>query len=95
MINSRTTQIKAFMATLTSNPGWLDASILLSATKAADPAVTLASGKLLENSGDVTVKSKAAEHPVCSKDIRWSFAVFFQPILTPYLHLDTNTGSQA
>ena len=34
-----------------------------SATKAADPAVTLASGKMLETSGDVTVKSKAAGLP--------------------------------
>ena len=36
---------------------------LSSAAKAADPAVTLASGKMLETSGDVTVKSKAAGLP--------------------------------
>ena len=36
---------------------------LSSATKAADPAVTLTSGKMLETSGDVTVKSKAAGLP--------------------------------
>ena len=37
---------------------------LSSAAKAADPAVTLASGKLLEVSGDVTVKSNAAGFPI-------------------------------
>ena len=37
---------------------------LSSAAKAADPAVTLASGKLLEVSSDVTVKSNAAGFPI-------------------------------
>ena len=49
--------------------GWIPSSAHLaslarcfrsSATKAADPSVPLALGKLLETSGDVTVKSKAA-----------------------------------
>ena len=39
---------------------------LSSPAKAADPAVTLASGKLLEVSGDVTVKSNAAGFPSSS-----------------------------
>ena len=34
------------------------------AAKAADPAVTLASGKLLDVSGDVTVKPNAAGFPI-------------------------------
>ena len=37
---------------------------LSSAAKAADPVVTLASGKLLAVSGDVTVKSNAAGFPI-------------------------------
>ena len=67
------------------------------ATKAADTAVTHAAGKILETSGDVTVKSKQLAwlestlqqgHPLVVCD-------FFRSILTPYLHLDTNAGSPA
>ena len=49
---------------------------LSSAAKAADPAVTLASsGKLLEVSGDVTVKSNAAGFPIIQFAARTSAAV--------------------
>ncbi|KAL5499604.1 hypothetical protein EMCRGX_G011055 [Ephydatia muelleri] len=66
-------------------------------TKVADPAVTLASGKLFEVSGDVTAKVKCIrlpQHPVGSKGISWSCVELLKPITIPYLHLNSSVARQ-
>ncbi|KAL5499607.1 hypothetical protein EMCRGX_G011058 [Ephydatia muelleri] len=68
-----------------------------SVTKVADPAVTLASGKLFEVSGDVTAKVKCIrlpQHPVGSKGISWSCVELLKPITIPYLHLNSSVARQ-
>ena len=52
------------MHTQPSSVELLALCFLSSAAKAADPAVTLASGKLIEVSSDVTVISNAAGFPI-------------------------------